>query len=97
MNTPRKDNLFVVGRETGKRRDAAREKQRGASAPERKNANPSETTGNSVGLVEIKRETRGRKKKPTTPEAALIKEITKLLKSKNIETLRSIRELVKDA
>ncbi len=89
--------LEEVREETGKRRDAARERQREASAPERTSANRPKTNGNSVGMVEIKRETRGRKKKPTTPEAALIKEITKLLKSKDIETLRSIHELVKDA
>ena len=33
---------------------------------------------------------------PATPEQALIKEITKLLKDMEIETLRDIHQIVKD-
>lgn len=38
----------------------------------------------------------GRPRKEVTPEAALIKEITKLLKGMEIETLRNIHQITKD-
>lgn len=82
--------LEDIREESGRRRDETRNRQKEASAPER-------TTDNSLVPQDNPEKTpkkRGRPPKETTPEAALVKEITKRLKGMDMETLQDVLAII---